>query len=186
MKLHKTHSFKKIKAYWEELYSQTPNVSPFLNPKAFEIAYKYFYPYYIKNRHLPILCVFVDSGNTPEAIVPILKGRDGVYRLLGAFNGFNECGFVYRQESDISQILGILKKEFGEIEFQKIDERSPICHFLPIDSQSTNNVEIHFQNGYYEWFKLLSSSVRQNIRTAYNRLQKDGKQMNVGLFMGGG
>lgn len=185
MRLYKTHFFEKIRKIWENLYNQTPNVSPFLKTKSFEIAYRYFYPYYLKNRHLPVFCVFMESDDEPLAIIPLLKGIDGIYRLLGAFNGFNECGFVYKPTTDISQMLMILKGEFGKVEFQKIDERSPICNHLPIDFKQTNNVAINFENGFDNWFKSLSASVRQNIRTAYNRLQKDDKHLNV-IASGGG
>lgn len=39
-------------------------------------------------------------------------------------------------------------------------------------------------NGYGDWYASLSGSVRQNMRTAYNRLARDGRTMN--LMCGGG
>ncbi|MCM1140863.1 MAG: GNAT family N-acetyltransferase [Muribaculum sp.] len=185
MNLSITHSFSSIETDWKNLYSQTPEVSPFLHPEAFKIAYKYFYPYYLINRHRPILCT-VKEGNNIVAIIPLLKGRDGIYRLLGAFNGFNECGFIYDKTICISNVIEILKVKFDNIEFQKIDERSPLSSFADDNCSITNNVAIVFKNGYESWFKSLSSSIRQNIRTAYNRLNKDDKNLSVKTFIGGG
>ena len=41
------------------------------------------------------------------------------------------------------------------------------------------------QTGYELWLRSLSKNVRQNIRTAYNRLQKDGKCLGMLVFRGG-
>lgn len=46
----------------------------------------------------------------------------------------------------------------------------------------TNNISIGFGSDYESWFKTLSSSVRQNIRTAYNRLNSDGCSLSVEIF----
>lgn len=178
-----THSFRKIKAAWGKLYKETPEVSPFLNPEAFAIAYRYFYPYYIANLHLPMFCVFSDAEEV-VAIIPLLKGRDSVYRLFGAYNGFNECGFVYRESADLKQILTTLKDKLGKVEFQKIDERCPVVQYLPDERRESNNVAIYFENGYEDWFKSLSSSARQNLRTSYNRVHKDGKNLVINNFVG--
>lgn len=40
-------------------------------------------------------------------------------------------------------------------------------------------------NNYDEWFKSLSKSVRQNVRTSYNHLKSDGVQMEVRHKLGG-
>lgn len=185
MKLYTTRSFKRIKKDWEVLYKDTPDVSPFLNPETFGIAYRYFFPYYISNRNIPVFVVFKNNDET-VAIVPILKGRDCVYRLLGAFNGFNECGFVYKKNTNLNQILHAIKQKFQKVEFQKIDERSPLSQLVAEDYKTTNNVAIYFECGHNEWFNFLSSHTRQNMRTSYNRMQTDCKQLNISILMGGG
>lgn len=172
MQLLTSHNFKSIKDIWSRLYALTPEVSPFLAPEAFEIAYRYFYPYYIIERHFPTLCIFKEDDRV-VAIAPLLRCRDGVYRLFVAYNGFNECGMLYEDSSVLPECISLLLKQFGSIEFQKIDERSPLVNFARNNVTVSNNVAIHFGNNYDDWFKSLSSSVRQNIRTAYNRLNKD-------------
>lgn len=184
MKLKIFYSLWPLKEDWERLFKLTPEVSPFLNFEAFRISYLYHWPYYLKNRHLPKICVFTQD-NKIRAIIPTIQCRDGIHRLFGIYNGFNECGFLYDDIDIVPQCLELLKERFGVFEFHKIDERNPICVLFKYNCGETNNVAIRFQDGYDSWFKSLSSSVRQNIRTAYNRLTTDGLSFQFSEFRGG-
>lgn len=180
MKITITHRFSPIKADWERLFLLTPEVSPFLHPEAFEISYRYFYPYYLKWFTLPLFAVFSDGYKT-RAIVPLLKIK-GKFRLFGDVNGFNECGFLYDNVSVLPDVISLLLSRFGDVEFMKIDQRSPISNYKAATAKVSNNVAIQFGNDYDDYFKTLSKSVRQNIRTAYNRLNKDGNILSVKYF----
>lgn len=46
-------------------------------------------------------------------------------------------------------------------------------------------VDIFLESDYDSHFKQLSKSVRQNIRTAYNRMQKDGVDFDFHFYIGG-
>ena len=50
---------------------------------------------------------------------------------------------------------------------------------------SKENVSIDFSSGYDIWLQSLSKNVRQNLRTAYNRLRKDGKDIYIETSCGG-
>lgn len=108
----------------------------------------------------------------------------GYYVLFGKANGFNECGILYDSPSILPECLRLLKNTLVNVELHRIDERSPIASFIPDEAAISNNVAIYFGESYDEYFKKLSSSVRQNIRTAYNRLAKDGNCLNVKIFIG--
>lgn len=180
MKLSIKRRFSSVEKDWERLYKLTPEVSPFLHPEAFAIAYRYFYPYYLKWRALPIFAVFAyDAGI--RAIVPLIKSR-GKYRLFGDVNGFNECGFLYDDSILLPEIFKSLHEHFGETEFMKIDERSPLSVFRGDASRAFKNVSISFDDSFDDYFKTLSKSVRQNIRTAYNHLKTDGLSFSIRTF----
>ena len=55
-----------------------------------------------------------------------------------------------------------------------------------IKRRAIENVKIAFNNGYSEWINGLSKSVRQNVRTAYNRLNTDGRMLKMHMVSGGG
>lgn len=178
-------SFSKIKKDWSRLFGITENVSPFLSPSAFEIAFKYYYPYYIRFWCRPVFIVFKECYIV-RAIAPLLKYPNSSYKLFGEANGFNECGILYDTPSILPVCMKLLKDRLGDVEFMKIDERSQLANFAPPSCPTSSNVEIGFTEDYNEYFKTLSSSVRQNIRTAYNRLLKDGQNISVQTFLGGG
>lgn len=180
MKLAIKHRFSSIKSDWERLYRLTPEVSPFLHPDAFSIAYRYFYPYYLIWRTVPIFVVFSDEFKV-RAIVPLLKSK-GKYHLFGDVNGFNECGLLYDDCTMLPEVISLLRRCFGNVEFMKIDERSPLSGYKGSKTKESKNVDIRFDESFDDYFKGLSKSVRQNIRTAYNRLNTDGLLLSMKYF----
>lgn len=183
--LHCTRSFASIRKDWERLYHQTPEVSPFLAPDAFRISLRYFFPYYIIGRSLPLFCLF-RRGNETIAIAPLIKNLKGKVSLFGNVNGFNECGILFSDKEDLPECIRLLRSRFGTVRIARIDERSALSQFKGVTFQSTNNVAIHFGESFDPYFSALSSSVRQNIRTAYNRLSKDGHTQNLYVVNQGG
>ena len=176
-----THSFSSIKKDWARLYDITPEVSPFLNPDAMKIAVRYFYPYYLSRKAWPQFMVFRENDKI-RAIIPFLKYRSGKLQLFGDVNGFNESGFVYNSVEFLPEIVAYLKNTTKEVEFLKIDTRSPIASFISPKATITSNAEIHFGDEHTEYISALSKSVRQNIRTAYNRLRSDGLSPDLQIF----
>ena len=177
-------SLKKIAKDWDRLYELTPEVSPFLNPIATKIAVKYFYPYYVARNCRPSFCVFSENG-VVRAIAPMLRYSSGKMQLWGDVNGFNESGMVYDSETILPECIYILKQHFKDIEFVKIDERSPLAKFAKDHVRKTSNVLIKFPKEFDDYIALLSKSVRQNIRTAYNRLKADGHDIRLDVYSGG-
>lgn len=183
LKLTLVRKFSSIRKEWSRLYSLTPQVSPFLHPVAFDISVKYFFPYYLRYSTYPLFAV-VSRGGEIIAIVPLLKSGKSA-QLLGNVNGFNECGFVFKDERDIPDILNLLKEHFTSVHFSRISDWSIISTHKGTKFTEKPNVAIHFGDDFDELFKSLSSSVRQNIRTAYNRLAKDEKTFSLDVYRGG-
>ena len=177
-------TYHKVQREWELLYSATKEVSPFLHPGAFPIAWHYFYPYYIKDLSRPSVAQFIENGRTVALVPLVVKGKTA--QIFGAPNGFNECSMLFESEVVTAECIGVLRRHFQSLTFQKIDERNPLSKLRPNECRQTVNVAVHFGNDYEEYFKSLSSSVRQNIRTAYNRMNKDNRQMSFEVYMGGG
>lgn len=183
LSLKTTRSFKHILKDWERLYRITPEVSPFLHPDAISICIRYFYPYYIVNRCLPLFLLFYESDSI-RAIAPMLKYSNGRMELFGFANGFNESGMLFESEGILPECIRLIKETYGEAQFLKIDERSPLATFAQQDAHSISNAEIRFGDDFDEYFKNLSKSVRQNIRTAYNRLSSDDNTVEIKVFAG--
>lgn len=76
------------------------------------------------------------------------------------------------------------------MELIKVDERSRVYSlisspFFKVDFSRVSNAEIKFGDDFESYFKVLSKSVRQNIRTAYNRSRNDGFQIETKIYWGG-
>lgn len=173
--------FSKIRKDWERLYEVTPEVSPFLESSAFAISLRYWYPYLIKRRAYYLFAAFSDN-NGVRCIIPLFKDKNG-YELFGNENGFNECGCVYDDINVVADCFEQFKQEFGNIKCSKISEHTSLASIAKNRSVNCKNcVKIAFPAGHQVWFKQLSSSVRQNMRTSYNRLEKDGLKYEFGLL----
>lgn len=180
------NTFRNIETDWIRLYNATPEVSPFFHVSAFKIQLKYFYPYYLKYRCRPCFGVF-EKDNTTHAIVPLLRYKGEKYQLWGFPNGINESGILYDSETDVNSLMSTLKEKLGSVNFLKIDERFILAkHITPPDYiyQQSSNAAISFGNSYDDYFNSLSKSTRQNIRTAYNRVNADGLNLEVSTFHG--
>lgn len=183
MKFQIVYSFKKIYLDWKRLYNLESDPSPFFNPGTFKIAYKYFYPYYIQKKCRPCFGV-IWKNNEIKAIIPLLKFSYERYQLFGYPNGFNESGILYDSNLNLQEIFNLIERNLGKIEMIKIDERSPISELATEHLQKRPCVEIRFEQSFECYFANLSSSVRQNIRTAYNRMHTDGKIFSLSVFSG--
>lgn len=80
--------------------------------------------------------------------------------------------------------LSLLKRELGAVEFIKIKDGDPLLDYCQSKPNTTTCVEIPFDAGHDAWFRSLSSSVRQNLRTSYNRLTTDGLEYQFEVFSG--
>lgn len=188
MKIEVVYSFKKIYNDWNRLYNMIPDPSPFFHPKTFKITLRNFYPYYILHHCIPFFVIFKEN-QTIRAIIPLLKfinwRKESRIQLFGFPNGFNESDILYDSVEIIPKCLDLLRERLGKIEFIKIDQRSPLCKFIPVENHIQKNVAIILSKDFDSYLSLLSKSVRQNIRTAFNRLKIDGRSIELRIFPGG-
>lgn len=165
------------------LYDKMYDVSPFLQYDTFAISWKYFYPYYITGRCMPKIAQFVESGKTVALIPLTVKGKTA--QLFGSPNGFNESGALFEDQGILPLCFKLLHERFSTVELIKVDERSPLSELRQEEFASVSNVAIYFGDDYEVYFKSLSPSVRQNIRTSYNRIEKDGHTYELDVFTNG-
>lgn len=143
------------------LYEQCQNASSFQSPEVMKIAIRNFYPYYITTLSIPeIICIF-NSNGTPRFACAFMKSlKTGKYTIFGNATGFNICGAVWFDLSIIEKALFILKRECGNIHFQKIREFDPICKYALSEKIPYPAAAIEFGNNYNIYFQGLSKSVR--------------------------
>lgn len=176
-----------VKREWKELEKNNPLVGPFQSFRFFSLAWKYWYPYVLRSKHLPIVYELNRGGDVKCLFTGVCKNSRGVV-LFGNENGHNYCDAVYRDVDALQECALALKQKFGKVICYRVMESSPLYkavkdHVKVINSHT--NVKIEFGDDFDAYIKTLSKSTRQNLRTAFNRLAKDGHSYRLEVWQGG-
>ena len=147
----------------------------------YQLWIKYL-PFCIRKCGIPVFVTCYENGQL-QMIAPLFRFFKGNYALLGDVNGMDYNDFVYRQDTDKLKLLQSLRLYLHEhLSFSRIREDSdtwqvlmnePFCHLKGF----LQNTSISFRS-YDNYYSQLTKSVRQNLRTAYNRAAKDGHQLS--------
>lgn len=180
---------KKVQRCWEE-WEYNANVSPFMYYRYSRYIYNFYRFFAIKYR-AKILCV----TNEREEILMILPLKKRIFNknyLLCDIQGSGAAGCIYNPsltEKEIEECLDAIFDKLGDkIKFQRIKADNPLCSYLKKredkyrEQPATVCVSIPIPTKFEELFATLSSSNRQNIRTAYNRLNRDGQSYELKIF----
>lgn len=179
---------KDIKRQWLFLQKQCISVSPFMSYEFMSIAISRLWYYFLFKRAKTLFVLFTEDGDSkPIAIVPLIKLHSGKYELFIHLNGFEYSDILSVDSNVATTCLSILQKD--GICFDAYWVRSDSIAFEWMAQNYTKrvqiaNVAIRFAS-HKSWFDGLSKSVRQNIRTSYNRLSRDNHRYHLLVFRGG-
>lgn len=135
-----------------------------------------YYPYCFSQKCVPVFFVLEDGGEI-KMIAPLCKTKTG-FRIFGSVNGCEYCDFIFERGIDIENYLSIflsyLKCSIG---FDMVREDSYLYRYFVKQNNIQNdisitNVDIIIPDLYNSYYMSLSSSSRQNLRTAYNRINR--------------
>lgn len=135
-----------------------------------------------------IKCDFIVGfdNDLPVCIAPLVIDviPKKCIRLLGHGTNAGYLDFIYKDPKYVEEMYHYICERYNsyEQEFIFVKESSPLFGFMS-SYESFNNYEIHI-DGYDEYFASLSKSTRQNIRTAYNRMNTDGISYELKVFEG--
>lgn len=187
----KTTSYFPYKSYPSEMSEE---MSVFQSAEIERCFFANSLAYAVPKRMRPCT-ISVLEDNDPVLVFPALVSNSSM-ELAGQANGMCELSPIYFKESEenLKRYLKFFFDASGyrEYLFTRIRETTQVSYTLgekiegyDISVTSTDNVSIDFSGGYDAWFQSLSKSTRQNLRTAYNRLEKDGKDIRVEVRRGG-
>lgn len=142
----------------------------------------------------------IEDGKT-RMILPVCKTcGSNRYHSVGQFNGYQVFDFVYskemtpeKMEQYLSFVLRSLKIE--HLSLRNVPRESVLLDCMTgqknwledyeVAVQSSDNVCIDSKLDYDLWYGNLSKSMRQNVRTAYNRMNTDNVSMDFEISRGG-
>lgn len=137
--------------------------------------------------------VLRDDKNRPVMIAPLLIGKDHgkrVVQLRGQYTSAAYLNFLYNPTECtyemFDQLMSFICDDLAPCTFKlsKIPEKSLMCSWIErkfADRYRQNTEEcvtIRLPESYDEWFGSLSKSAKQNIRTAYNRMERENIEVN--------
>lgn len=176
---------------WTQLYSANPSLSPY---QSIDFVRQYLKTVKMGKRRAllrnDILCVHLENA---EIICPLAvdKRKKEVF-LLGDFSSVGYCDLVYGPNTTDEQfdaVVDALKARYSgyAFRFNKVNENSMFYAYLCRRTESIFPTEcacVFPGNDDEAYYKSLSKNARQNIRTAYNRLNRDQKSWELCIISG--
>lgn len=173
-----------------------------LNMEKEELVSPYLYYNFMKyvwwqtklfSKYRPIIFYAVDKDNNIVMIAPMkVHIFSGKIDTLGNIGMCDMTDFLYRKElsdNECKKCLLKLRDFIGRpFYLSRLLSDSKTLQYLKPYSKIVDShecVDIFLESDYESHFKQLSKSVRQNIRTAYNRMQKDSVDFDFHFYIGG-
>lgn len=182
----------RIKREWKGLETKR-GTCVFQQFEFVESLLEHWWEYLPVGKSVPEFFVFYEDRRA-VCIIPVeRKISTGERCLFAGANGYDYHDFLYVNCEYLSKCLMIFTKEVGDLVISNLRDKSASSSVLNINGGSgyTCSVEIdvskykQLSNGYNEWLKSLSVNVRQNLRTAYNRIRTDGLKWDLLMYRGG-
>ncbi|MBP9987909.1 MAG: GNAT family N-acetyltransferase, partial [Ruminococcus sp.] len=189
------NNFSKMKEYWEKL-EKGKDMTPFQS----YFWYEKINEYSIANgNEKNDFYAVAKLDSNPVMIAPIhiinhgisVKGfgiEKGIY-ILGTSTHTDYLSFIYDEfyPEAVEAIIDYVKKKckLNNFFFEEIIENTEFDKYLSANSDKYNCatcVEIVPAENFDVYKKSLSKSVRQNLRTAVNRANKDGYELDIDII----
>ncbi len=176
---------------WDVLYQSNPSLSAYQSPEFME----QFFKTARLGKRRALLCseVLLCTMAGTQMICPLaLDKRKKEIFLIGDFSSVGYCDMIYGSDITDNQfdaIIGTLKSRYPgyKLIFNKINEHSLFFKYLHRHKRILSQSEcvcIPVGSDYNAYYESLSKHTRQNIRTAYNRMKRDGKVYDFRIVQG--
>lgn len=133
-------------------------------------------------------CRFIVGLEKGEVVciapLAIDKTPEKTVRLLGHGTNAGYLDYIYKESRYVEELHNYIKNKYVGYKFDYIfiKEKSPLVKLMHV-SETFNNYAIYLSK-YEEYFNSLSKSTRQNIRTAYNRMNTDNYIFSLEIYDG--
>lgn len=192
---HTYHAMKdpRLEAAWREMEEKDGSLSPFLYFDYLRNIFRYT-SRWAWMWSPEIVCAESSDGEI-LMIAPLKRNRcSGTVKMLGEIKGCGRTDFLFREgladETKDECIRLLIGRQDANLKLRRIDEHSPLNTYFAgcgmnvkqyewecVRLDITGDVEMHI--------KRLSPSVRQNLRTAYNRMKRDDVNYELRVYMPG-
>ncbi len=187
-----------ISSIWKKIYDNNPAAASFQSYEflSFTGKGKSQRKNILRLAGVKELNVVLYNDDEPVVIAPLLvkKQKDGHFVCMrGHFTTADHLDFIYADLSyeDIEFLLDGIRNLLGKVTFlfDRVPDRFISCQFFK-RYFATTLIEKHEAYAipvparYEDWFGNLHKSVRQNLRTAMNRIAKDQLALSTDFYVG--
>ncbi|HOJ10482.1 MAG TPA: GNAT family N-acetyltransferase [Clostridiales bacterium] len=180
---------KALEDTWKKMYSSNNLLFPYSSYE-FASCYNKYFHLGSKRLFMKQLFFLISNDDKDVAIIPLICRKDDYY-LYGDMCATGYLDIITAGEitdDEYSKIFELIFSKIGNatLNLNKINDRSRLFHYLLkyyTEEYSSPCVNISFSNDYDTYMKSLSKSVRQNIRTAYNRIQRENRTCNLKVII---
>lgn len=176
---------------WDQLYRSNPRLSAYQSP---EFMAQFLKTARLGKRRALLHCeILLCCLDKMRIICPLaIDGWKKEIFLLGDFSAVGYCDFIYSLNTNDLQfdaVIDALKKHYPgyTLKLNKVNEGSGLCAYLLRRSTSVTQNEcvcVSLGNDYDTYYHSLSKHARQNIRTAFNRMNRDSKNYTFQVIQG--
>lgn len=175
--------WKSIKDEYVNAFRAGSNFSPFVSPIFIKCTLKHKM-FFSKSRFKHFV---VAKGIFQNGVVyaPLLVDKSTI-SLLGDYTSASYTSFVFSRniKSDdlsifVDELCKLFKKDFV---FEKIMPSNSTYDSLNL-TKGTLCMKVDFGSDFTDYFNSLTKSVRQNYRTAINRINREGKRFSIRFFI---
>lgn len=177
------NSFFEIEKSWDELYSQNSQLTYYQSTEYMRELWNNLLPYRFILRITPKFYVFKRDKRVIMILPLFKKWFRNCYSLYGFKAGAGYLDAIYAESitlKDITECFEALKNNTKRamIHFEHVKDKTEFGRWI-IENGGTVSTEgcteIPLPDEYEDYHSSLSKHMKQNIRTAYNRLKTDEK-----------
>lgn len=187
-------SISQLKDRWLDFEKGNESFTAYQSFDLSESVLKTYIPYRVFNKENPFFleaCLSCGKGEDETiAIIPLASSGSGTV-TFGYSQAMPVYDFIWKPGLDkqtMRRCADALLKEFPSVVISLVRENSFLNEYLSerYKPEISHNVSIDIKSSHQEWFAGLSKSIRQNVRTSYNRATTDGVVFDYRMEKGKG
>lgn len=190
MRVEKYYNFSPLKEAWKELYKDNNELSPYQSAEYAAVAFSHYFLYAVRLKVIPVFLAIIEN-NKIVMIVPLCKSVfKNEYTMFGDRSGYGYIDFIYSKNiaaDTMEECLLLISQSLkgSKLRINRLRDDSILGWYL-LGKYAPEAIEvcehIDLPDSYDTYFISLKKSMRQNIRTAYNRLQVRHKAVALKMY----
>jgi hypothetical protein len=173
-------------------FETLPQESPYCSEKMLAYAEKNIFRWMFRS---PIQYYVLYNGDMPDIVLPVRVYDSNVAAIVGTVENYDSSSLICRNNVITQSYFHAILLKFRENGIKKLVGKHLSSEIYKELERCSNGENLRFTGNFTEcvripllqeeyglWFASLSKHTKQNCRTAYNRIQKDGVSFDFNFW----